>query len=327
VEDASKLKHVWLLREVPRAVAQKLRLPDTDQGINLVAEARDGGFCASPMSESKPTAASSGSASRRTDNRLGLAGFTLAALTMEGVQFLRNGRFLEGPRQKVSRVPRLVGWQSVRVAASQPHSAPAASGTSATTRAGAPTATGTGAPAGVPPGAGSVAARETPAREIPGRAGQKREDGLHFLCSRHRAIIPERRNRSVLGRDHAGIGAENVIAPRHKQSFPVPLVHQPRTSRFRQRCAGGISLWNVGRRLVTNTLPPAILVPFRFRIRGLGAQGDPRLVNPILRTDQGNPTSDTPQNPWSEGNNDEAAAHKFSKRRFFFLPRYRSRAV
>jgi len=41
-EYASKLKHVWLYREVPRAIAQKLQLPATDQGIDLVAETNDG---------------------------------------------------------------------------------------------------------------------------------------------------------------------------------------------------------------------------------------------------------------------------------------------
>lgn len=45
-EYASKLKHVWLYREVPSAVAQKLKLPATDQGIDLVAETNDGEFWA-----------------------------------------------------------------------------------------------------------------------------------------------------------------------------------------------------------------------------------------------------------------------------------------
>jgi superfamily II DNA or RNA helicase len=45
-EYASKLKHVWLHREVPRAVAKKLKLPATDQGIDLVAETNDGAFWA-----------------------------------------------------------------------------------------------------------------------------------------------------------------------------------------------------------------------------------------------------------------------------------------
>ena len=43
-EYASKLKHVWLYREVPQAIAQKLKLPATDQGIDLVAETNDGEF-------------------------------------------------------------------------------------------------------------------------------------------------------------------------------------------------------------------------------------------------------------------------------------------
>ena len=45
-EYASKLKHVWLHREVPSAVAKKLKLPATDQGIDLVGETYDGEFWA-----------------------------------------------------------------------------------------------------------------------------------------------------------------------------------------------------------------------------------------------------------------------------------------
>jgi predicted helicase len=45
-EYASKLKHVWLGSEVPQAVAKKLKLPSTDQGIDIVAETHDGDFWA-----------------------------------------------------------------------------------------------------------------------------------------------------------------------------------------------------------------------------------------------------------------------------------------
>lgn len=45
-EYASKLKHVWLHREMPQAVAKKLKLPSTDQGIDIVAETHDGEFWA-----------------------------------------------------------------------------------------------------------------------------------------------------------------------------------------------------------------------------------------------------------------------------------------
>lgn len=45
-EYASKLKHVWLGREVPQTVARKLKLPATDQGIDIVAETHDGEFWA-----------------------------------------------------------------------------------------------------------------------------------------------------------------------------------------------------------------------------------------------------------------------------------------
>jgi superfamily II DNA or RNA helicase len=40
----SRLKHVWLLKEVPTAVAEKLKLPKTDQGIDLICETHDGEF-------------------------------------------------------------------------------------------------------------------------------------------------------------------------------------------------------------------------------------------------------------------------------------------
>jgi superfamily II DNA or RNA helicase len=45
-EYASKLKHVWLGGEVPQAIAKKLKLPTTDQGIDIVAETHDGEFWA-----------------------------------------------------------------------------------------------------------------------------------------------------------------------------------------------------------------------------------------------------------------------------------------
>ncbi|MEI6654577.1 MAG: DEAD/DEAH box helicase family protein [Verrucomicrobiota bacterium] len=45
-EYASKLKHVWLYREVPQSVACKLNLPATDQGIDIVAQTHDGEFWA-----------------------------------------------------------------------------------------------------------------------------------------------------------------------------------------------------------------------------------------------------------------------------------------
>lgn len=45
-EYASKLKHVWLGGEVPQAIAKKLKLPATDQGIDIVAETHDGEFWA-----------------------------------------------------------------------------------------------------------------------------------------------------------------------------------------------------------------------------------------------------------------------------------------
>lgn len=45
-EYASKLKHVWLYRELPQAIAKQLKLPASDQGIDLVAETNDGEFWA-----------------------------------------------------------------------------------------------------------------------------------------------------------------------------------------------------------------------------------------------------------------------------------------
>jgi hypothetical protein len=41
-----KLKHVWLLSEVPQEVRAKLRLPQLDEGIDLVAETHEGTFWA-----------------------------------------------------------------------------------------------------------------------------------------------------------------------------------------------------------------------------------------------------------------------------------------
>ena len=45
-EYASKLKHVWLSSEVPILVSKKLKLPSTDQGIDIVAETHDGDYWA-----------------------------------------------------------------------------------------------------------------------------------------------------------------------------------------------------------------------------------------------------------------------------------------
>jgi superfamily II DNA or RNA helicase len=45
-EYATKLKHVWLLGEVPHLIAKKLKLPSTDKGIDLVAETNEGDFWA-----------------------------------------------------------------------------------------------------------------------------------------------------------------------------------------------------------------------------------------------------------------------------------------
>ena len=45
-EYASKLKHVWLHQEVPLELLKKLKLPATDQGIDIVAETYKGEFWA-----------------------------------------------------------------------------------------------------------------------------------------------------------------------------------------------------------------------------------------------------------------------------------------
>ena len=42
----TQLAHVWLLTEVPQKIRQKLQLPDTDQGIDIVAETRTGEYWA-----------------------------------------------------------------------------------------------------------------------------------------------------------------------------------------------------------------------------------------------------------------------------------------
>ena len=43
---ATKLKHVWLLKEVPANVRKYLRLPNTDEGIDLLAETKEGEYWA-----------------------------------------------------------------------------------------------------------------------------------------------------------------------------------------------------------------------------------------------------------------------------------------
>ena len=45
-EYATKLKSVWLLREVPEGIRKKLKLPGEDQGIDLIAETKAGEFWA-----------------------------------------------------------------------------------------------------------------------------------------------------------------------------------------------------------------------------------------------------------------------------------------
>ena len=42
----TQLKHVWLLIEVPTKVRKKLNLPDTDEGIDLIAETKEGTYWA-----------------------------------------------------------------------------------------------------------------------------------------------------------------------------------------------------------------------------------------------------------------------------------------
>ncbi|MFN9109474.1 MAG: hypothetical protein ACK5XN_05310, partial [Bacteroidota bacterium] len=42
----NKLKNVWLQKEVPVSVVKKLNLPSNDQGIDLIAETKDGYFWA-----------------------------------------------------------------------------------------------------------------------------------------------------------------------------------------------------------------------------------------------------------------------------------------
>jgi superfamily II DNA or RNA helicase len=45
-EYATKLGQVWLHREVPSAIRDRLKLPDADQGIDLIAQTKDGEFWA-----------------------------------------------------------------------------------------------------------------------------------------------------------------------------------------------------------------------------------------------------------------------------------------
>ncbi len=45
-EYASKLKNVWLHNEVPQVILKQLKLPETDQGIDLIAQTNEGEFWA-----------------------------------------------------------------------------------------------------------------------------------------------------------------------------------------------------------------------------------------------------------------------------------------
>ena len=45
-EYRTKLSEVWFLNEVPAKVKRKLNLPDPDNGIDLIAETRDGTYWA-----------------------------------------------------------------------------------------------------------------------------------------------------------------------------------------------------------------------------------------------------------------------------------------
>ena len=76
----SKLRHVWLLSEVPETIRTHLRLPGPDEGIDLIAETNDGAFWAIQ-------------AKYRTDRYAGLthgelSTFTsLAFVVCEGIDF------------------------------------------------------------------------------------------------------------------------------------------------------------------------------------------------------------------------------------------------
>lgn len=45
-EYQTKLKHVWLLREVPPSIRKRLNLPEQDRGIDQIAETYSGEFWA-----------------------------------------------------------------------------------------------------------------------------------------------------------------------------------------------------------------------------------------------------------------------------------------
>ena len=42
----TKLKHIWFVKEVPPETRRYLKLPDTDEGIDLVAETKEGEYWA-----------------------------------------------------------------------------------------------------------------------------------------------------------------------------------------------------------------------------------------------------------------------------------------
>ena len=45
-EYATKLSHVWLHKEVPDVIRERIKLPAADKGIDLVAQTKDGDFWA-----------------------------------------------------------------------------------------------------------------------------------------------------------------------------------------------------------------------------------------------------------------------------------------
>src|SRR5499427_9270631 len=45
-EYRTKLQHVWLLRDLPTDIRRRLNLPGPDEGIDLIARTRTGGFWA-----------------------------------------------------------------------------------------------------------------------------------------------------------------------------------------------------------------------------------------------------------------------------------------
>ena len=97
-EYQSKLKHVWLLSEVPQEVRAKLRLPQLDEGIDLVAETYEGTFWAI---QSKFRSERDGTLTRKDlDTFTSLAFVTCTGSQRRGHRRRKTGGRQRGPKDR-----------------------------------------------------------------------------------------------------------------------------------------------------------------------------------------------------------------------------------